>query len=138
MPSRDLYHQSVIHALQKEDWTITDDPLYVEFAEINFYIDLGAERLLAASRGDEKIAVEIKTFKRASIIAEFHTALGQFMNYRLALEMEQPERILYLAVPEEIYHNFFQQAFGKIVIQHYALKLLVYTISSEEIVTWIN
>lgn len=138
MPSRDYYHESVVNALRKDGWTITDDPLYVEFAGMDFYVDLGAERLLAASRGDEQIAVEIKTFKRASVIAEFHTALGQFMNYRLALQAKQPGRVLYLAVPEEIYDNFFQQEFGQIAIQHYALKLLVYGITSEEVVKWIH
>jgi len=138
MPARDQYHQSVVHALQKDGWTITDDPLYVEFAGVDFYIDLGAERLLAANRGDEKIAVEIKSFNRASAIAEFHTALGQCMNYRLALETKDPQRLLYLAVPEEAYINFFQQAFGQIAVQRYQLKLLVYNVPAGEIVTWIN
>ncbi len=138
MPSRDRCHQCMICALQKDGWTITDDPLYLAFAGIDFYVDLGAERLLAANRGEEKIAVEIKTFQRASVIAEFHTALGQFMNYRLALANNEPDRILYLAVPEETYLNFFLKPFGQIAIQHYELKLIIYSISTQEIVTWIN
>jgi hypothetical protein len=46
-------------------------------------IDLAAEKLIAAEREGEKIAVEVKSFlERSSAISEFHTALGQFINYR--------------------------------------------------------
>lgn len=48
-------------------------------------IDLGAEKLLAAEREGEKIAVEIKSFLSPSAITDFHLALGQFLNYRTAL-----------------------------------------------------
>ena len=136
MPSKDIYHAVVITALQKDGWQITDDPLYLRFEEVDFFIDVGAERLVAAWRGEEKIAVEIKTFNRASIIAEFHAALGQFMNYRLALASYDPERRLFLAVPKDVYHDFFQSSFGQTAIRAYQLKLLVYDIQTEEIVTW--
>jgi hypothetical protein len=33
------------------------------------------------------------------VISEFHLALGQFLNYRLALQIKEPDRIIYLAVP---------------------------------------
>ena len=62
MPAKDLFHDAVREALEKEGWTITDDPLYFTVGEVDFYIDLGAEQLIAAERGTEKIAVEIKSF----------------------------------------------------------------------------
>ncbi len=62
MPARDLFHNAVVHALQKDGWTITDDPLTIRYGKDRVSIDLGAERLLAAERGNEKIAVEIKSF----------------------------------------------------------------------------
>ena len=37
---------------------------------------------------------------------EFHNAIGQFINYRIILSELHPGRILYLAVPAEIYHTF--------------------------------
>ena len=52
MAARDLFHESVKIALQKENWVITDDPLKVETGGAKFEIDLGAERLLAAQRGE--------------------------------------------------------------------------------------
>jgi hypothetical protein len=66
---------------------VTDDPLELELEEITVKIDLGAERLIAAERGEEKIAVEIKSFIGTSAINDFHTALGQFLNYRIMLEI---------------------------------------------------
>jgi hypothetical protein len=59
-------------------------------------IDLGAERVLAAEREGQKIAIEVKSFLiGSSAISEFHRALGQFINYRSALRYEDPERVLY-------------------------------------------
>jgi hypothetical protein len=49
-------------ALEKEQWNVTDDPLRLDISGTKFEIDLGVEQLLAAERGKEKIAVEIKTF----------------------------------------------------------------------------
>ncbi|MEH1910734.1 MAG: element excision factor XisH family protein [Nostoc sp.] len=75
---------------------------------VDFYIDLGAELLLAAIKDKEKIAVEIKTFLAPSTISEFHTAIGQFINYRIAFEDDDPERRLYLADPLDVYKRFFR------------------------------
>jgi hypothetical protein len=71
-------------------------------------IDLGAEKLLAAEKGGEKIAVEIKSFLNPSAITDFYSALGQYLCYHLALEATQPERVLYMAVPLDAYRTFFQ------------------------------
>jgi hypothetical protein len=43
-------------------WTITHDPLTLAFGVHNLYVDLGAERVIAAERAGEQIAVEIKSF----------------------------------------------------------------------------
>jgi hypothetical protein len=63
---------------------------YIKVGGVEMYIDLGAEAIVAAEREGQKIAVEIKSFLGASSISEFHTALGQFFNYRLALEDKDP------------------------------------------------
>ncbi len=60
--ARDHYHQLVKQALTADGWTITDDPLYLDLASTTLEVDLGAERLIAAEKGKEKIAVEIKSF----------------------------------------------------------------------------
>ncbi|MCA2552359.1 MAG: XisH family protein [Microcystis sp. M04BS1] len=116
MSARDKFHGLVKHDLENEGWTITHDPYTIDLGFVDFYLDLGAERLLAAIKDDEKIAVEIKTFLAASAISEFHTAIGQFINYRIALEDNDPKRLLYLAIPADIYKRFFQNTFIQTVI----------------------
>jgi hypothetical protein len=81
MSAKDKLHEAVRNALIKDGWNITDDPLYLKISEkIDFYIDLGAEKLISAEKEGEKIAVEIKSFIGKSNIFEFHAALGQFLN----------------------------------------------------------
>lgn len=138
MPARDTFHELVMTALQNQGWTITHDPYHIDLGFVDFYIDLGAERLLAAIKDGNKIAVEIKTFLAASTISEFHTAIGQFINYRIALEDDDPERLLYLAVPLDVYKRFFKYSFIQKVIQRNQIPLLVYDTEKKEIAQWIN
>ncbi|MFN8493476.1 MAG: XisH family protein [Caldilineaceae bacterium] len=137
MPARDAYHAAVRKALEKEQWDITADPLHLEFLDADLWVDLGAEKLLAAERSGRKIAVEIKSFLRASALSEFHDALGQYMNYQEALDHLEPDRTLYLAVPLDTYESFFLTKFGQHAIRRFQLKLLVYIVESEEIAQWI-
>lgn len=138
MAARDLFHEAVRVALQKENWVITDDPLKVEAGGAKFEIDLGAERLLAAERAGEKIAVEIKTFLGDSPITDYHAALGQFLNYRLALELNDPDRRLYLAVPVTVHEALFQREFLQISVERYQINRIVYDPVNEVIVQWIS
>lgn len=99
MPQRDLYHTTVVKALQKEGWVITDDPLRLTYGGRNVYTDLGAEQPIAAEKAGRKIAVEIKSFVGESDIHELEVSVGQYRMYRNILAELQPDRILYLAVP---------------------------------------
>lgn len=98
MPARDIFHKAVKIALQKDGWIITHDPLTIDLADGQLQVDLGAERLIAAYKDKQQIAVEIKSFIAPSAISEFHTALGQYLNYRVALKVREPERLLYLGI----------------------------------------
>ena len=82
MSAKDIFHESVKNALQKEEWLITDDPLKFKFGEVNFRIDLGAEKVIAAEKAGEKIAIEIKSFLNPSAITDFYNALGQLVTKR--------------------------------------------------------
>jgi hypothetical protein len=117
---------------------ITHDPLHVEFGGVEFDVDLGAEKLIGAERDGRKIAVEVKSFITASPVSEFHTAVGQFLNYRLALAETEPERTLYLAVPRGIYVSLFERTFGRLDIQVYQLKVIVFDDQQEVIVQWLD
>ena len=56
MSARDRFHDAVKIALQKDGWTITADPLFFRFGGVDVYIDLAAERIIAAERNGEAIA----------------------------------------------------------------------------------
>ena len=102
------------------------------------HIDLGAERLLAAEREGMQIAVEIKTFLSDSPITDYHAALGQFLNYRLALELSDPDRKLYPAVPVAVHEAFFQREFLQISVERYQIYRIIYDPEKEVIVQWIS
>lgn len=136
MPAKDVFHDRVKHALEKDGWTITHDPLYLRTGGVEYYIDLGAEQLVAAERNGEKIAVEIKSFIGLSTISEFHTALGQYIEYRSALKRTYSGRVLYLALPNDVYETFFQLPFIQELTTEYQLKFVVYHAQQEVILTW--
>jgi XisH protein len=138
MSARDIFHELVRQALEKEQWTITNDPLRFKFGNINFQVDLEAEKLLAAEKAGEKIAVEIKSFLNPSAITDFYAALGQFLCYKLALETVEPDRLLYMSIPLDAYQTFFQYEFTQIAVKRYQLSLVVYDPATEVIVQWIR
>ncbi|MEO1623038.1 MAG: XisH family protein [Cyanobacteria bacterium J06632_3] len=137
MSKRDTFHVAVKRALEKDGWTITADPLWAEAGGIGVAIDLAADRLIAADRDGERIAVEVKNFlASASAISEFHTALGQFLNYRAVLALDSPDRELFLAVPVGAYKTFFQLPIPRQQIEDFEVSLLVYDPIKESIVLW--
>lgn len=91
---------------------------------------------MAAQRGNEKIAVEIKSFVGASATTEFSMALGQFLKYQLALEEEQPDRVLYLAIPVDAEREFFRLELPRRLVERYQVRLIVYDPEEEVIVRW--
>ncbi|AFZ26780.1 XisH protein [Cylindrospermum stagnale PCC 7417] len=92
--------------------------------------------LISKDLTSRKIAVEIKSFLGKSAISEFHTALGQTLNYRFILRKEAPDLILYLAISYEIYTAFFLIPVIQEIIAEHKLKLLIFEVSKEEIVLW--
>ncbi|MBE9054308.1 XisH family protein [Nostocales cyanobacterium LEGE 11386] len=135
--ARDRFHNIVRNALEKDGWNITADPYEINLDDIDFEIDLAADRLLGAEREGQKIAVEIKSFISPSNVSDFHTALGQFLNYRDALDKIEPERQLYLAVRVPIYETFFQRKFITSAVAKYELRLIIYDVQEEVIRQWL-
>lgn len=138
MSRRDSYHHIVREALESKGWIITDDPLDLSTGGVELLADLGAERLLAAQKGTERIAIEVKSFLSQSLISEFHKALGQYQNYRFALSAIEPEHTIWLAVPKDTWEGFFQRTFIQEVIQNTKMYVLVVDIHQKSIVQWIK
>lgn len=138
MLAKDIFHDCVKNSLVKAGWTITHDPFRIRLTRKNLFVDLGAERLIAADRGTEKIAVEIKSFTRASDIKDLEDALGQFILYERLLLRYAPERTLYLAVTHSVYKTVFEEEAGQILLEDKLIRLLTFDPNQEVIKQWIS
>ncbi|WP_416672070.1 element excision factor XisH family protein [Egbenema bharatensis] len=138
MSRKDYFHELVKQALIQSGWSITDDPLYLSIGNVNIQIDLAAEPLIAATKGNQKIAVEVKSFINASQITDFYNALGQYLTYQVALNLQEPDRQLYLAVPKTTYDALFQELLIQKVFEFYPIKIIVYSKLTQEIQSWIE
>jgi hypothetical protein len=136
VPQRDTYHSAVKSALVKDGWTVTHDPFTLSFGVHNLYVDLGAERLLAAERAGERIAVEVKSFVGTSEVADLEQALGQYLVYRSLLQRKEPARRLVLAMPSEAFDSIFATDLGRAIEEDYAPAILVYDPEQEVIRQW--
>lgn len=136
MPAKDIHHDTVKTALLKDSWTITDDPLILKIGTRNAFIDLGAEKLIAAERGATKIAVEVKTFISPSPINDLEKAWGQFFLYSRILKKREPSRQIYLAVERNVFETVFKEEAGQILLEEPGFRLVVFDVNSEEIIQW--
>ncbi len=136
MPAKDLYHDQFKSALTKAGWTVTHDPYTLTFGLRDVFVDLGAERVLAAERGAEKIAVEIKTFQGRSDVRDLEVAIGQYVFYRSLLARFEPERRLFLAVPETVFVSTLQEPISRPVLEDLSVALIAFDPRLEEIVKW--
>ncbi len=101
-------------------------------------IDLGLEKVITAKKGDSstgsltKIAVEVKSFVQISIVHELHSVVGQYLNYLVGLEKIEPDRVLYLAIPEFAYKSLAQMELFSLVSAKIDIKMIIrnYTYST--------
>ena len=136
MPARDKYHSQVRNALIKDEWTITHDPLRLTWGAKDMYVDLGAERLIAAEKGTQKIAVEIKTFTSLSEMEDLEKAVGQYVVYHDVMSKVEPERELYLAVSETVFVSLFEEPIGRLLLDNHRVRLIVFDPQREVIRQW--
>ena len=117
MPAKDIYHNNVRTALEKDGWTITNDPLPLKIGKRTLSVDLGAEKLFATEKPGRKIAVKVKSFVSASPVYDLEEALGQYIVYEDILEQSEPEQNIYLAVRAEVYLDIFSEPFGQLLLR---------------------
>jgi hypothetical protein len=135
--AKDIYHNTVKAALEKDGWIITNDPLTLKVGGRSAFIDLGAEKLFAAEKEGQRIAVEVKSFISPSPVRDLEQALGQYIMYSQVLERQNLSRSLYLAISRTVFLDFFSEELPQLMIELNNLKLLVFDVDSEEIVKWI-
>lgn len=94
---------------------------------------------MVAERDGTLIAVEVKSFLLRSIIHTFHEAMGQYLDYRSALEVVDPQRIVFLAIPSHIFHHeIFQDWFIQKRLKEENAKLIIFDPTTNVIEKWIN
>ncbi|MFN4253952.1 MAG: element excision factor XisH family protein [Saprospiraceae bacterium] len=136
--ARGIFHQNVREALEKDGWTITHDPLILQAGERKVRVDLGAERLIVAEKGAEKIAVEIKSFLDDSILTDFHRALGQSILYLFAIEKSKTDRVLFTAIPSDAFEELMSDEFYIELSRRENIRYLVFDPLKNVIVKWIK
>ena len=136
--ARDKIHTAVKNALIHDGWQITHDPYPLKYEDVSVEVDLAAQKLFAAEKDEQKIAVEIKSFLSRSGIYDFERALGQYMLYRMYMEETDPTRILYLAVSSFTYAELFARKGIQLAVKKGQLKLIVVHLKREEVLRWIN
>lgn len=138
MPRKDIHHDAVKIALEKEGWRILKEHLDISVGRIGLFVDLEAEAVYVAERAGEKIAVEIKTFRGQSLVTNMHEALGKYEVYEVALRLVRPDLVIFLAIPLPIYEDFFQEVLIQEVVKRKNINLLVYNSDHQTIEKWIK
>lgn len=141
MSRKDTYHDAVKRALVRDGWRISHDPFPITYEGTTVSTDLGAEKV-AESDGQliaiEIIAVEVKDFDSRSLISEFEKALGQYRLYRALLKRNEPDRVIFLAVREEVYNTFFQLPAIQAVVDDDEVRFIVFDEQRKEVIQWVK
>ena len=137
MPRKDIYHDTVKHALTKDGWTITHDQFSFKLGKKVLFADLGAERVISAEKKLRQIIVEVKSFIGRSQVNDLENALGQYILYRQGLNEANINRELYLAVTQPTFKNVFQIPLGGILLKNNIIQLMVFDEAKEVIVQWL-
>jgi hypothetical protein len=138
MPAKDIYHNAVRFALVKDGWEILREDYTLEYGGDRLYVDLAAEKSIAAEKQGQKILVEVKSFLGRSFINDLEQAVGQYVVYRDILIETALDFELYLAITQGIYKSYFQRQLTQMIINRNQVKLLIVDPESEVIVQWIN
>lgn len=138
MSRRDSLHFSLRQTLEKDGWTITADLLILVLEQVVLRADLAAEKTFAAEKEGRKIAIEVKDFTAVSGVSELEKTMGQLQLYQWALEVQEPERLLFLAISQMAYLRYFQKPLFQLAVRRNKINVLVYDPGEEVIVQWLT
>jgi hypothetical protein len=137
--AKDFFHVAVLNSLTKDSWAITADPYRLILSKRVLEIDISADKIIAAERGLDKIAVEVKSFMKESFIYEFYTALGQYLVYETFLARQEPDRQLFMAVSDEVFAARFEKDDDVLFIcRKYNLRILIFNKLTHTVESWIK
>lgn len=135
MPAKDKYHDTVIRALQKDDWIIEQEQIRLSIEDRYIFLDFQA-RKADISR---IIIVEVKGFENIRSYASYLAdVLGQYFLYRQTMNYLNIDYPLYLAVPHRAYETLLQEEMSKTVVQAMHIPILTFDPEEEVILSWID
>jgi XisH protein len=138
MPAKDIYHNAIRFALVKDGWEILTEDYTLEYEGDRLYVDIAAEKSIAAEKQGRKILVEVKSFLGRSFFKDLEQAVGQYVIYRDILVETELEFKLYLAITKGIYKSHFQRKLAQMIVNRNRVSLLVVDSDSEVIDRWID
>ena len=106
------------------------------FGQGSVYANIGAEQLIGAKRGAAKIAVGVQVFDSTDEVRDLEVALGQYVFYRSLWQRVEPDRQLFLAVPNSAYKTTIQEPIARPALDDLDVSLLAFDPDEEKIVRW--
>jgi hypothetical protein len=125
-------------ALVKDGWEILTEDYTLEYGGDRLYVDIAAEKSIAAEKQGQRILVEVKSFLGRSFINDLEQAVGQYVVYRDVLVETVLDFELYLAITQGTYKSYFQRQLAQMIINRNQVKLLIVDAENEVIVEWID
>lgn len=130
---KDYFHDMVVRVLQNDGWTITKEQDLHKIGTRRIWIDLAASKV----HDGVFIFVEVKSFDITRSQVEYlSSALGQYLMYRAVLDYLGKAATLYLAAPAAAYVGILNETIGKVVVNTYDIKLLIFDPETEEVKVW--
>ena len=134
MPAKDNYHDTVVRALIKDGWAITDEQVKIIIEDRNLFIDIEA----AKPSENRIILVEVKELELVSSpIDALAAAVGKYFLYRTALNDVGLTTPLFLAVSNRSYAGILSEKIGILSLEQGNISVLVFDPEREEVVQWI-
>jgi hypothetical protein len=133
MPAKDKYHDLVVKILQDSGWRILGQQYVLPAPPRYLFLDIYAQ-------SDEGVSalLEVKVFSSASRppIEHLASAVGKYLLYRTELEEVGFNLPLFLAIPEITYNGVMQEPIPQKLLEHYQIRLMVFSPTQEEILLW--
>ena len=72
-----------------------------------------------------------------SRVNDLEKALGKYILYYDIMQELEPERLLYLAITQDVFEDIFQQPIGQILLNNQRFRLIIFHAKQEVICQWI-
>lgn len=80
--------------------------------------------------------MEVKTFSGPSDVDALEQAMGQHVLYRALLGSQDPGRMLFLALPYDVWNILFQEPIGEMALAHALDRVICVDPAAERIIQW--